>query len=246
MSRPEHTVLLLGGTGRTGRLVLRQLLERGAGVRAVVRSADRLPGDLAGRPGLTVVEADLLSLTDEDLRSQVRGCDAVVSCLGHTASLQGFFGPPRDLVTRALTRVCEAIRALEPAEPVRVIVMSSVSVNHPAGLDARRGRVEKALLWLLTALMPPGRDNQRAADFLWRAVGSADPFVEWVAVRPDSLQEGEVSAYALHEELVSSLFSPDKTRMANVADFMSELVTDGEVWSAWRHRLPVIIDAPAK
>jgi len=36
-------VLLLGATGRTGGRVLTQLLERGIPVRAIVRSAERLP-----------------------------------------------------------------------------------------------------------------------------------------------------------------------------------------------------------
>ena len=40
------TVLLLGGTGRTGGRVLQQLLGRGVRVRAVVRSAERLAADV--------------------------------------------------------------------------------------------------------------------------------------------------------------------------------------------------------
>ena len=44
----RRTVLLLGGTGRTGGRVLRQLLDRGVAVRAVVRSAERLPDGVAG------------------------------------------------------------------------------------------------------------------------------------------------------------------------------------------------------
>jgi len=35
-------------------------------------------------------------------------------------SLKGMFGAPRDLVTRAATRVCRAIEALRPAEPGQV------------------------------------------------------------------------------------------------------------------------------
>ena len=54
------TVLLLGGTGRTGGRVLQQLLARGVSVRAVVRSAERLPAGVADDPRLTVIEADLL------------------------------------------------------------------------------------------------------------------------------------------------------------------------------------------
>ena len=62
-------------------------------------------------------------------------------------------------------------------------------------------------------------------------------------VRPDSLQEGDVSEYALHEGLVDGLFSPGRTRMANVAHFICELVTDPSVWATWRSKLPVIVDA---
>ncbi len=61
----ESTVLLLGGTGRTGGRVLQQLLGRGVCVRAVVRSAERLPAGVADDPRLTVVVADLLSLSDD-------------------------------------------------------------------------------------------------------------------------------------------------------------------------------------
>jgi len=39
----KHTVLLVGGTGRTGGRVLEQLLSCDISVRAIVRSADRLP-----------------------------------------------------------------------------------------------------------------------------------------------------------------------------------------------------------
>ena len=38
----EQTVLLVGGTGRTGRRVLEQLLSRDVNVRAIVRSAEML------------------------------------------------------------------------------------------------------------------------------------------------------------------------------------------------------------
>ena len=120
------TVLLLGGTGRTGGRVLAQLLGRGVSVRAIVRSADRLPEGVSADPGLTVVEADLLSLSDEYLRSLVEGCDAVISCLGHNITLKGIFGSPRDLVTRSVAKVCRAIQALQPPRPVKFILMTSV------------------------------------------------------------------------------------------------------------------------
>jgi len=238
-----QTVLLLGGTGRTGGRVLQQLLGRGIHVRALVRSAARLPAGVAGDPRLTVVEADLLSLSDGQVREQVDGCDVVISCLGHTISTQGVFGKPRDLVTRSVERVCRVAKDLRPAQPVRLIVMSSVSVNRAGGLDTRRRWFERAALWLLRGLVPPARDNQLAADFLRDFVEAADPYAEWVVVRPDTLKDGDVTDYAVHEGLVDGLFRPGETNMANVAHLMCELATDAEAWATWRGRLPVIVNS---
>jgi len=239
----QITVLLLGGTGRTGRHVLRQLLDRGVSVRAIVRSTGRLPEGVAGNARLTLIEADLLSLSDDELRRHVAGCDAVISCLGHNTTLKGIFGPPEDLVTRATARMCRAIEVLQPTNPVKFVLMSSVSVNRPNRLDTRRGMIERAVVGLLRGLVPPARDNQDAADFLCGEIEQADPAIQWVAVRPDSLLEGDVSGYVLHEGLVSSLARPDGTNMANVAHFMCDLVTEPQVWDAWNGKLPVIVNA---
>ena len=238
-------VLLLGGTGRTGGRVLQQLLGRGVHVRAVVRSADRLPAGVARDPLLTVVVADLLSLSDEQVREQVDGCDVVISCLGHVISARGVFGAPRDLVCRSLERVYRATRELRPAQPVKLILMTSVSVNRRGGLDSRRGWFERATLWMLRGLVPPARDNQRAADFLQDVIEAADAYAQWVAVRPDTLQEGDVTEYLLHEGLVDSMLRPGETNRANVAHFMCELATEPEVWAAWQGKLPVIVNAPS-
>jgi len=242
----QQTVLLVGGTGRTGGRVLQQLLDRGISVRAIVRSSGKLPPGVAGKPNLTAVEASLLSLSDEEMRQQVRGCDAIVSCLGHVLSFKGIYGSPRDLVTTATTRLCRAVETLQPAVPVKFILMSSVSVNRPGGLDTRRGSFERAFLWVLCGLLPPAKDNQRAADFLLAKVGPNNAFVQWAVVRPDSLLEGDVSAYTSHEGLVNSLFAPGSTNMANVAHFMSELVTNPKTWADWKGKLPVVVNAASK
>lgn len=244
MPTPQ-SVLLVGGTGRTGRRVLHQLLERGVSVRAIVRPGGKLAPEDAGKGGLTVVEADLLSLSDQDLQRHVSGCDAVISCLGHVLSLKGVFGPPRDLVTRATSRLCRAIEALEPAAPVKFILMCSVSVNRAGGLDTRRGALERLFLRVLCGLLPPAMDNQRAADFLAERIGTRNRFVQWTAVRPDTLLAGDISEYTVHEGLVNTLSAPGSTNMANIAHFMCELVTNPATWAEWKGKLPVIVNATA-
>ena len=239
----QQTVLLVGATGRTGARVLHQLVDRGVRVRAVVRSAGKVPAPIAERPDVDLIEGSLLSLSDEALSGHLRGCDAVVSCLGHVLTIKGVLGPPRDLVTRATTSLCRVIGGLRPVNPIKVVLMSSVSVNAPGGVDGRRRAFERLCLWVIRGVLPPARDNQEAADFLLDGLAPGQPFVEWVAVRPDTLLEGEVTEYEVHEGVVSSLFAPRQTRMANVAHFMCELVTNPEAWATWKGKLPVIVNA---
>lgn len=242
MTTPQ-TVLVLGSTGRTGGRVVRQLLDRGIRVRAIVRSADTLPEGVVADAGFSCTVADLLSMSDANLAAQVRDCDAILSCLGHTISVRGVFGPPRALVTDAVRRLSEAVEAPRPDGPVRFVLMSSVSVNRPRAVEPSRGLFDTIVLWLLRAVIPPAVDNQRAAEFLDREIGTGNPRLEWVCVRPDTLLEGDVSPYDVHETIVSGLFRPNATNMANVAHFMGELLQDRNVWRKWVGKLPVIVNA---
>jgi hypothetical protein len=64
-----------------------------------------------------------------------------------------------------------------------------------------------------------------------------------VVIRPDTLKDGDVTGYALHEGLVNSLSRPGETTRANIAHFMCDLATDAEAWAAWQGKLPVIVNA---
>jgi cytochrome P450 len=65
-------------------------------------------------------------------------------------------------------------------------------------------------------------------------------------VRLDSLLEGQVTEDSLHESLVSSLFAPDSTNMADVAHFMRWLLRNPQVRDDWMCGLPGIINAASK
>lgn len=241
----DHRVLLLGATGRTGGRLLRELLDRGVAVRAIVRSARRLPEGLMGHPLLRVVEGEVLSMTSDEVRQHLDGHDTVISCLGHRLTLKGIFGPPFDVVTRAISTLSAAVRAMSSGVPVRVILMSTVAVERPGKVERARGAGQRVFMWMLRLLLPPARDNQRAAEFMVNRVGLNDAQIEWVAVRPDTLRDGPVTGYHLHEELVSSIFSPGETNMANVAHFMADLTCDDQAWARWRGRMPVIVNETA-
>ena len=105
------TVLVAGASGKTGRLLVEQLLALGHTVRVIVRASHRFPKAVLDHPNITVVEASILDLSDEQMAELVKGCDAVVSCLGRVVSFQGIFGEPKKLCSDATRRLCNAIEA---------------------------------------------------------------------------------------------------------------------------------------
>lgn len=77
-------VLLLGGSGLLGHNVLKQLLQQGHEVHALLRSF--LDSDTAKWPGMaervTLFQGSLLD--DAALQSAAEGCDAIINCAGVT------------------------------------------------------------------------------------------------------------------------------------------------------------------
>ena len=235
------TTLVVGATGATGRLLVEQLLKRGQKVRVIVRSPEKLPESLKHHDHLSVIQASILELSDAELAQHVKGCDAVASCLGHTPSLKGMYGPPRRLVTDATRRLCNAIRTNQPAAPVKYVLMNTAG-NRNRDLDERVSLGHRLVVGLFRLLLPPQVDNERAADYLRTKVGQDDGTIEWAAVRPDSLiDRDEVTEYEVHPSPTrSALFDPGSTSRINVAHFMARLITEDDTWDRWKGQMPVI------
>jgi hypothetical protein len=91
-------------------------------------------------------------------------------------------------------------------------------------------------------LLPPHKDNETAADYLQVKIGQSNQFVEWVAVRPDSLiDEKNVSNYEVYSSPTkSAIFDSGKTSRINVGHFMANLITDEWLWEKWKGQMPVI------
>lgn len=235
------TILVVGATGATGRLLVEQLLTRGENVRVIVRSSDRLPDAVKNHPNLSVIQASLLELSDAELAQHVAGCDAVASCLGHNLTLKGIFGPPRRLVSDATRRFCQAIQRNQTETPVKFVLMNTTG-NRNRDLDEPISTGQKVVIGLLRRLLPPQADNEQAADYLRTHIGQKHPLIGWAAVRPDNLIDAEqVSQYTLHPSPIrSAIFDPGTTSRINVAHFMAELITNEEIWEAWKGQMPVI------
>ena len=235
------TTLVVGASGATGRLLVEQLLNRGEVVKIIVRAGSNLPETVNRHPNLSIIRASLLDLSDVEMAQYVQGCNAVVSCLGHTLSFKGIYGHPRRLVTDATRRLCQAIKANQPTIPVKFILMNTAG-NSNRDLSEPISLAQKCVIGLIRLLVPPHADNEKAADFLRAVIGQENSDIEWVAVRPDTLlNEGEVTEYKIYPSPIrSAIFDPGKTSRMNVGHFMAELITSQEQWMTWKGQMPVI------
>lgn len=233
-------VLLLGASGATGRLVVRQLLKREINTRVVIRINAELPAETEDNPLLDIVRGSINEFTNLELGNLLEDCDAVISCLGHNTTFKGMFGNPRYLVFDAVQGISEAAKK-GGNKKVKLILMSTTAyTNRSRGEINSTG--EKLILSLLNLILPPHRDNVSAANYLINEIGQDDEKIEWVAVRPDTLVDAEnESAYDLYESSIRSpVFNAGTTSRINVSHFMAELLTNEQLWEKWRYKTPVI------
>ncbi|MCR9119154.1 MAG: SDR family oxidoreductase [bacterium] len=242
-------VLVVGASGATGKWLVKELLSGGHEVKAIVRSPDRLPTgwreDFGER--LEVIVGNVAELSTSELADHLRGCDAAASCLGHNLTFKGLFGHPRRLVLDTIRRLCEAIKANQAENPVKVVLMNTAGnsnrdINEPVSFSQR------CVIGLLRLMLPPHVDNEAAADYLRTEIGQDNQAVEWVAVRPDNLlNEDAVTTYELHASPTrSAIFNSGVTSRINVGHFMAKLITDDALWRQWKGQMPVIYNTPAE
>ena len=235
------TTLVVGASGATGKLLVKQLLERGEKVRIIVRSTGQLPETLSSRENVSVVYANVLNLSDIELAQHVNGCNAVASCLGHNLTFKGMFGAPRRLVTDATRRLCSSIKVNNPDIPVKFVLMNTTG-NSNRDLNEKISFGQKCVITLLRLLLPPHLDNENAADYLRTLIGQSDSAIEWAVVRPDTLiDEPETTDISVHPSPTrSAIFSAGVTSLINVGRFMADLIRDDHTWNEWKEKMPVI------
>ena len=230
-------VLVVGASGATGRLVVSQLLERGAKVKAIIRTLDGLPN----HPNLYKIQACVHDLTSLDMAPYVKDCNAVICCLGHNLSFTGIFGKPRLLVTDTIQCLCNAVKVNDSDVLVKVILMNTTG-NSNRDLPEKPPLSQRVVIGILRALLPPHVDNESAADFLRTQIGPTDKAIEWAIVRPDALtNEPEVTRYNIQPSPIRNvIFDSGSSSRINVGNFMIELLFNDKLWLKWKGHMPVI------
>jgi putative NADH-flavin reductase len=209
----DMKIAIFGATGKVGRHLVDQALQRGDEVTVFVRDTSKLTTQRQER--LKVVQGDVLD--PKDVEQAVVGTDAVLSTIGHTKTSS------KDVLTEGIKNI---VAAMNKHGVRRLISLTGAGVRDPKDEPKLVDRIIGSLLELV----------QR--DLLEDSIGQArvikESDLEWVIVRAPVLNEGEKKG----EYRIGYVGKESGTRLsrADVADFMLKQTTD----DTYLHQAPVI------
>ena len=234
-------IIVVGGTGATGRHFVNELLSHGCKVTIIVRSTNMIDTYFKNKDNLTVITGNVLEMDFLRILELVKKNDAIGSCLGHNLTLKGMFGEPRKLVTETIQRLCKAVQDSDQKKPVKVVLMNTTGVKNK-DIQEKWSLGEGIVMSLVRKIIPPQSDNEQAAEYLRSHIGRNNNKIEWVIVRPDTLvNEDKITEYQVFDSPIRSpLFDAGTTSRINVGSFMSELIINESKWNEWKGKMPVI------
>ena len=170
-------VVVIGATGRTGRLVVAELLRRGHEATALVRDPNKLDQGLAGR--VRVVTGD--SRDPTVLATLIEGADAVISALG----------PTNKEPTLHQDTAAALSTVMRTSGVHRFIGISGAGIDVPGDDKALRDKVISTLIRRLGGKVVADKPAEHR---VW-----ADTDLNWTLVRPPRLRDGPPTGRIEHD-----------------------------------------------
>lgn len=206
-------VMVLGGTGRVGRLVVAEALERGHDVLALVRNAAKIAH--IRHPRLTVMPGDVMD--DRVLQRISLGYDAVVQAIG---------APPGKATTLFSESTKILVDVMTQNRIRRLVSITGVGAGETKG---HGGFLYDRIIYpLFTRPLYEDKDRQEA---IIRASG-----LDWVIVRPASFVEGPSRPGMLRAVTKLDGVTLTEVSLGDVAKFTVDQLTSDE----FLHRTPFI------
>jgi len=126
-------VAVIGGTGKAGKYVVKQIVARGFIVRAFVRNPQKLQGI-----GLVeIVPGDVLDY--DSVLNLFNGCDAVISTLGQTKGEDPVFSSAAKNI----------VKAMEVFQIKRYIVLTGLTLDTESDKKGLKTKIQSMLMRLL-------------------------------------------------------------------------------------------------
>lgn len=159
------TIAVLGGGGRTGNFLVKQLLSQGYNVKLLLRNPENFK---LKSQQIEIIRGD--ALDPEAVNSLVKGCQAVISTVGQRA------GEPMVAVQATVN----VLKAMEHYAVKRYMLVAGLNIDTP--FDKKGQETIKATEWMKANFPVIQSDRQKAYDILSRA--DAD----WTLVRVPLIQ----------------------------------------------------------
>ncbi|KAG9253760.1 NAD-dependent epimerase/dehydratase [Emericellopsis atlantica] len=214
--------LIIGGSGRSGQLVIEEALSKGHQVTALVRN----PAPLEEREGLTIVKGSPLNVTDiaRALETKTFPFDAVFFTLNARrvsdspfAAADPVNSPPR-LMADSVRNAIAAMRGATPPVP-KIVVMSAAGT----GSSFKNLNFLIRLVFTHTNMRLSREDHDAVDKELRDAQG-----IRFVEVRPHMLTDAEAADVKVYPDDGKGAGFMPKVSRASVARFMVQAAESSE------------------
>lgn len=158
--KPIHTVAVIGGTGKAGKYLVKQLLLQNFRIKLLHRKPEILTFD---NPLIEVIKGDARDYNA--IHTLLNGCDAVLSCLSQP------FGEPT--VFSDATR--NILKAMAVHQISRYITTAGLNVDTPS--DQKSAQTQFGTNWMYENFPATTKDRQVEYQLL------ADSAIDWTMVR---------------------------------------------------------------
>jgi len=169
-------ILIIGATGRTGRLIVEEALKQGYDLNVLVRDKNKMP---FSSKSIKVYQGTPTSRTD--LAAAMQGCDVIISALGIVRASDA---PWSKLIT-AKNFISESIKnAIAEADQQNLKRLITISAW---GVGETKKQVPFWLRWLIdyTNMGPVYAEHEKEEKLL------ANSDLNWTAVRPVALSDSK-------------------------------------------------------
>lgn len=198
-------IALLGGSGASGKYILRKFLDNNYNMRILVRNPQSIQ-EFREYKNLEVIIGD--ALNQNDINSLVKGCDAVISALGHRK------GSPPDLLEKSMGFVIEEMKK---NKVTRLVCITGAGVSLPGDNPSI---IDKFITKMIT-LIDPARINDGFA--MSKKVINSN--LDWTIVRTQ-LQHNYNTSGKRNVGLVGDKGQSWKCSRNYIADFIFECISE--------------------
>ncbi len=195
-----HKVAVLGGSGRTGKYIIAQLLKKGFSVRLLLRKPEDFHDST---PFIETMKGD--AIDEEVIHSLVKDCDAVISTIGQRKD--------EPLVNSRAT--INVLKAMADVGLQRYILVAGINVDTP--FDMKGMQTKAATEWMKMNYPEIHADRQRTYSVL-----SASE-AKWTLVRVPLIEFTDLT----HETVVNlEDCKGSKISAADIAGFVVDQLLD--------------------